>query len=309
MCGKDARTPVNPGVINRIMINVLTDIFSILCFSRIFDEKPKDYSINGYDIVFHLVENLILCDRIVLERNGIRCYELSPFCEFFRDAIAYVEYPYLYPIDQDSFDLPVYKDRNNIEKRAILYLKLAQQNDLYFSPHPIRHKFLRDIVYERSKTMASEIVTYFDQKICQSESGQFANINVKIPPVVEHCLYFAKNNNLSIPHSIMEIRNSKNARKFREFCSNIDSELRELNPRKKVSVYQKIFKDVDRLCVSWKEDLKEKVNYQQRNIALSKIPLFGKVFEILDIKNVVVKDPIIHQSKPHFLFINDLYRK
>ena len=51
------------------------------------------------------------------------------------------------------------------------------------------------------------------------------------------------------------------------------------------------------------------VNYKERTINLSKIPVIGHLFEILGIKDLDIKDPILHQEKSQFLLINDIYKK
>ncbi len=287
------------------MANVLTDLYSIAELSDIYKTICKSSDLTYYSENFQLIENLVLCDKIVLESNGVKRHYMGNFCSEFSDAIAYIEDDRLY--EKTAFD--DIEMIGNIDDRGGIYSKVASENDIYYSPHSSREKIFLDNVSKFIDRTAVSIIEQFDQKFNESQSGVISNINVKIPPIVEHVMYFSKAQNISIADSINEIRHSKNASLFRQYFNDLDAELRNLSPRKKIAVYQPIFRDINKLCNEWISDMDAEVKYRQRTISLSKIPIIGKVLESFGVSDFSFNDPILFPDYPHLLFINDLYQK
>lgn len=288
------------------MSNVLTDLYSMFVFSCIYERKVKQNDISINSDCFPLIENLVLCDKIVLESNGVKHHGLQNVCSQFPDAITYIEDINLYEKNTNEETQFVGNDFN---KRGLVYANLARKHGIYYSPHPIRDKVLSEEITKYIERTATSVIQEFDQRFSETQSGEISNVNVKIPPIVEHVLYFSKAQNISISESINEIRNSKNARMFREHFNALDFELRNLSPRKKIAVYQPIFSEIDKLCSIWEADMDAEVKYRKREIKLAKIPIAGKVLESIGIGNILINDPILFSSSPHLLFINDLYQK
>ena len=55
--------------------------------------------------------------------------------------------------------------------------------------------------------------------------------------------------------------------------------------------------------------MNEEVKFRKRKINLSKIPIIGDLFQAFGVKKIEIKDPILFPSKPHLIFLNDLYQK
>ncbi len=275
-------------------------------FSCVYERKVKQNDISVYSDCFPLIENLVLCDKVVLESNGVEHHGLQNVCSQFSDAITYVEDRNLYEKNINENTQLVGDD---IIKRGLVYANLAREHDIYYSPHPIRDQVLSQEITKYIERTAASVIEEFDQRFNETQSGIISNINIKIPPIVEHVLYFSKAQNISISESINEIRNSKNAMMFREHFNALDFELRNLSPRKKIAVYQPIFREIDKLCSAWEADMDAEVKYRKREIKLAKIPIVGKVLDSIGIGNISINDPILFSSSPHLLFINDLYQK
>ena len=226
------------------MAKVLTDLFSLYAFQDIYENTFEEKYIEYYKKNFSLIENLILCEKVIVEKNGVNHFNFETMCNSFPEAFSYITDNRLYNEMGVSDKL---KTDNHIERRALVYSEVARQNDIYFSPHPFREKALSEKIETYINSTASNIIEHVDQRIQKSQSGELANIQIKIPPIIEHALYFSKSQGISIFESINEIRNSKNAQLFRTYINNFDEELKDLSPRKKIMVYQPLFRDIDRL--------------------------------------------------------------
>lgn len=288
------------------MSEVLIDLYTVFSFEKIFDSKVRNIDFQSYNKSFSLIENLVLCDKLVLEENGVAYHRLRKVCGEFADSFRYIQNKRLY--DKTNFDNTEMVG-GDIDKRGLVYADVAKENDIYYSPHPDRERTLSEKLIKYVDHTASSVIEQFDQKFNESKSGVISNVNVKIPPVVEHVLYFAKAQNISISDSVNEIRASQNATRFRQYFNDIDNELRNLSPRKKIPVYQKLFSEIDALCNIWVEDMDMEVRFRRRKINFTKIPLVGKILESIGVSEITVSDPIIKPDAPHFLFINELYQK
>lgn len=287
---------------------VISDIYTVYAFQELFRHMPDNFDATAFKQVHHLVENLIICEQIKVDKNGIEYYGLDKLCNQFEDVFDFFESQLLYPSYSYSLQQWQLPEGGDIAKRGEHYIKIAEKLNCYFSPHPTRYEVIGKNVRSILNCSAKEIINSFDNQILSSDSGNIANIDITVPPLVEHVFYFARKNGLPIITAINEIRRSKNAIKFREYCNSLDLELRELTPRKKATIYNKLFKDINRVCLEWAEDLDNGVKYRKRNINLVKIPLFGKLFEVAGIKEIAVNDPILFNTDTHLFFLNDLYR-
>ena len=179
----------------------------------------------------------------------------------------------------DGHDLSHSGEHMNIFRRGSLYADLAKENGCYYAPHPTREAITLENISLYLERTSKLVLDKFEQKLRETSAGMASNLNIKIPPVVEHVLSFSKKNELSISKSIIAIRESKNAKTFRDYFNKLDFELRDLSPRKKIPVFQPLFRDVDRICNAWVEDIDNGVKYRKRKIILSKLPVIGKLFK------------------------------
>lgn len=189
--------------------------------------------------------------------------------------------------------------------RTFGYIELANNHEIYFSPHPLRN-ILSQTTSSINNIEANKIIAYCDNLFVESEVGKYTNIDIHVPPVVEHVISFSRKNKISIPESITAIRNTKNATSFRKYCAILENEIKNLTPRKKISHYQSLLKDIHLNVESWVNDINENVRYRKRKIKLSKLPIIGKLLESAGMHEPEVKDPILKTSTS--LFINDIYR-
>lgn len=81
-------------------IKVLIDIFSMLEYKKFIQERDKEYLYNITDC-YHVIENFILCDEIILDKNGVQLQDLSSLCNQHEDVIGY--------IDSTHLETPLYK--------------------------------------------------------------------------------------------------------------------------------------------------------------------------------------------------------
>jgi hypothetical protein len=291
------------------MSEVLTDLFSLHSFSCHFDTKVKNEGLEEYGECYPIIENLVLCSKLVVDSNGVSYHQLNNVCTQFSDSIRLIEDNRLYR-KAFSNQLPTFGyDRYDMEKRGVIYADVARDYDIYYSPHPNRQIEFSEKIMQCVNRTAISVINQYDQRFSESASGIVSNINIKIPPVVEHVFYLSKTKNITISDSINYIRNSKNATRFRKYFDSLDDELRDLTPRKKLPIYQRLFREIDSLSNTWLLDMDEEVKYRTRRINLTKLPIAGKVFETVGIGNLSIPDPIIFPSSPHLLFINDLYNK
>lgn len=287
------------------MSEVLTDLYSLFSFKYLYDRKSKNFDSEKYAKCFHLIENLVLCDKVVVEKNGLYHHGLKRVYSEFPDAFRLIEDKRLY----EKTPYETIHMSNDFSQRANVYAEVAKENDIYYSPHPERERVLTGIVNRYVEMTTKSVIEQFDQKIIESQDGVISNIDVKIPPVVEHVIYFSKAQNISISESINEIRYSKNGVAFRRYFADLDGEMKSLSPRKKLPAQQKLCKELDQLYGEWLNDMNSEVRYRKRKIKLAKIPIIGKILESVGMSEININDPIIFPGKPHLLFINDLYQK
>lgn len=280
------------------MPKVLTDTFSIITFAGMQNDFPGKQCGTKFNRINHVIENLILCDEIILNVDGVNRNNLSTFCSKFSDLIRLIEVPSLAKDDAEV-------SKNST--RALKYLNVSADLGVYYSPHPSREIYISDVVSKYTKQVASKIISYVDNKIFSAEIDGFAKVDIFLPPILEHVISFSVKNNMSISDSILEIRNSRNAKIFREYCSNLDDELSHSLPRKQIKIYKSLLNDLNSLCDKWKNDLDDGVKYKKRKISLAKIPYIGRLLEVAGIDGCIVKDPMLTKKEKYFLFLNELY--
>jgi len=68
--------------------------------------------------------------------------------------------------------------------------------------------------------------------------------------------------------------------------------------------------DLVKACNTWKDNIKEDVDYKTRTISLEKLPIIGGVLKSLNIDKASFRDPVLapKTKSTYFLLLNDLYR-
>lgn len=171
------------------MSEVLTDLYTLFSFSQIFDSEVTEIDFQSYYKSFSLIENLVLCEKLILDKNGVAHHRLGKVCGEFSDSFRYIQDKRLY--EKTPFEDTEMVGRD-IDRRGLVYADVAKDNDIYYSPHPDRERSLGEKLIKYVDHTALSVIEQFDQKFNESKSGMVSNVNVKIPPVVEHVLYFAK---------------------------------------------------------------------------------------------------------------------
>lgn len=199
--------------------------------------------------------------------------------------------------------------------RTHYYLELARELEVPLSTHPIRSNYFEILVekYKKSLRMGEpeSIVNYFDKKVLREpveESEMPISLNLTIPPIAELVLNYADKHNCEINDAVMEVRQSENAIKFRDWCKNyvaLSSKGRSATKEKTA-----LFEEFKKVCETWKNDVKEEVDYKTRKINLESVPVVGGILKALNMNEVTIKDPVLHTQKKftYFLLLNDLYR-
>ncbi len=144
--------------------------------------------------------------------------------------------------------------------------------------------------------------------LAESSAISYVGINLRIPPVAEHILAYAKQKDITPLKAVREVRESKHAVAFRIRCSEIEDEMRNYGKRSSFRNMQKLLQEIDTLTKIWAKDCDEKVRYKTRTIPLGSMWGIGGLLESVGLKEIKIKDPVIYESQPAMLFLNDLYR-
>lgn len=199
--------------------------------------------------------------------------------------------------------------------RTHYYLELAKELAVPLSTHPIRSSYFEILVGKYKESLRrgepESLVNYFEKKVLK-EPVDVAEIPISldltIPPIAELVLNYADRNDCEISDAVMEIRQSKHAIKFRDWCKNYVA----LTSKGRSATKEKIalFEEFKKVCETWKNDVKEEVDYKTRKINLESIPVVGGILKALNMNEVTVKDPVLHPQEKftYFLLLNDLYR-
>jgi hypothetical protein len=139
-----------------------------------------------------------------------------------------------------------------------------------------------------------------------SPAAQFLNVNLTLPPVADYVLRVVRRKRVNLITAIHEIRESKNARLFRQWCGKVSAALKE--ERGGLQEAQKLHRELEKVCSMWERDLDEGVRYKQRHLNVGKLPLIGALLSFSGIEKIKINDPILTADKPYLLFLNELYR-
>lgn len=294
-------------------MRTLVDTYSVTALADAAGETPGGDAESSVS----LIENLVVCDKLIVDAEGIGDWGLRRFCEGFGGAFELLNespsdrnFPLaairsLYTVPHP--DAPDGTER--ILARTHHYAELAKSLDAYLCLHPSRIEYLyNNFGWKDKPTTAKLVISHLDQKITQSDAGKMAEIDLRTPPILESVLRFKARESVELPIAINEIRASKNAIAFRKWCSEIDNELRGCSGRSAIPIMQKLIGELDSVAEAWEKDLNLHVHYKRRTISLKKIWGIGSLLEAVGLSEFEINDPVILQSKQHLLFLNDLYR-
>ncbi len=292
------------------MSQVLSDVYSLI----VLDERSNRAGTGGLSAwhaqeISSTIQTMVLCERMIVNSVDARRYEVDRFCNQFDGLFALEDLGE--ELGSDSFRYEnLLHAQDQYLARAQVYLACAQKLGVYLSLHPRRGERLKDAISRDSPRFAAEIaVDRLDRKMGESSAAEYAGVDLQVPAVAEYVMAFASSKQVDLVTAINEVRSSQNATRFREWCAEIDAELAsDQRGRTSIRPVQKILREVEAVEKNWASDIDDLVRYRRRQISLRKVWCIGELLESFGLAAIDVNDPIISASKPHLLFLNDLYR-
>lgn len=199
--------------------------------------------------------------------------------------------------------------------RAHFYLELARELGVPLSADPIRSRYFEILISNLKESLnqgtAEKIISFFEERTLKDmadTSSGLISVDLSIPAVAELVVNLAKTHRFSLHTAIIEIRNSKNAIKFREWCAKFAS----LSGQGRAATREKseMLNELKQVCEIWKKDVREQVDYKSRKLILDHIPIIGGFLKALNWHEINFHAPRLLPSGkyPYFLFLNDLLR-
>jgi hypothetical protein len=197
--------------------------------------------------------------------------------------------------------------------RAHFYLELARELGIPLNIDPVRSAYLLATLGKANEAfpggVPARVVQDFINRITAEEKDDLFVFDLTIPPVAELVLRTAQRRRISLGTAVLEVRNSKNAKTFRDWCSRLFS-LREEGGIGVRNESRRMKAEFTKACETWASDAAEGVDYKTRKISLGDLPLVGKILKAVNMDEFLIKDPVISSSRNlrYFLFLNDLLR-
>jgi hypothetical protein len=129
--------------------------------------------------------------------------------------------------------------------RIIYYYNLSRYLEVNYSPHPLRNKIWSDKKY--IPLIAKDIISFFDKNVRQKaiienlDVFPSLNIDLSIPVIYKYITKNARSTK-DLFHTALEIRESEEARRFREFCAKLENAYRNRDNNKFIE-YRDLIKE------------------------------------------------------------------
>ena len=296
------------------MSRVLTDMYSIFTLNRYMPFKIDSISNGAIQSLLPTIQNLIINEKLVIDERSLRHW-VGHDIDIYLDAFEFLPESSDNPLIDDC--LLEIRDENespqggrsvkNIFDRALVYMDMARQLGIHYSPHPARLKMIFDKSHQKFGHTEELVIMMFERKIQSSPLYELLEINPTIPPVVEYVLDFSKQNDLSLMDGIFEIRNSDNAKRFRSYFSTLITGQIDLTKRVSFGELQVLEQEVHSAATDWVTDLNEHKLYETRNVSLRAIKYIGPLLGMVGSGTIKIKSRILKHKYPHLLFLNDVY--
>ena len=261
----------------------------------------------------YLIENMILCESLLVDEKKVNGWEVNKTCQMFRDVFEYLDPPVsngaltALRSSSDSHHPAALPGVDNLLVRTHYYAELASSLDAYFCPHPVRMAYIKESFKgQNRKPIAQIAVRELDKRLENQKAAQIAEVDFSVPPVVDLVLSLAQKTD--VVTAITDVRNSRNAVAFRRWCHELDNEIRYCTGRTSTATIQKVLAEIDTVAKEWESNLDHGVKSIRRRISLKKIWVIGSILEALGKSEIEVNDPVLRARKRHLLFLNDLYR-
>lgn len=300
------------------MYRILSDIYSILELDRILNWSAVDISPRMLGTAAPMIQRLVLCDEILVERKQAHRW-VGPTLALFPEVIKAIPEPSdkqsevgesierlraIPPTDEHSDSA---SGLSGFSARALRYLELAALLDVYYVPHPARQDVVEQANGARRVTAAEYLLSNFDSAIREHFEISLLSVDFEVPPVADYVAQYSRRTGAWMYQAIQEIRNSTNAESFRKWCRKVDEQLRQAQGRSQVRVLQPLKAELDSVTTRWVDDISEGISYRTRTVSLSKLPLVGKLFEVIGLDDIRLRDPVLAKNNRHLLFLSDIY--
>lgn len=295
------------------MSKVVMDIYSAVFFVRDCQKRTEPNS-----DTWHTIENIILCDQIILDDDGANMLGIKDFLEEnypgvfqFENLLRGTEYEFTNKNAEEECFYYIYHDRKteSFLNRAVGYLDAAQKHNVYWSLHPSRAAHLKKALQvSPNLPPASQFVEYVDDKMSQSDAVRIIGYDVNVPPVVDQVVLLRAKEGIPLNEAIYQIREADHTKQFRKWAGQLDEALLH-KTRSNVMKVQEALVEIDQVCKEWVyKHVGSGVLYKKRKISLRELPFgIGAILKVVDSGQFVINDPILIPEKPHLLFLNDLY--
>lgn len=220
-------------------------------------------------------------------------------------------------------DIIPHKSRQNSSQNKSFFQKISnrifglKQDNISSTDISERERQIDDFfdlaseAYEKSKERSAieEIVAYAEDIILEDviKGENPISINLEIPAISEMVAKLSSEKECPIHEAVIEVRQSRNAIKFREWCQIYNKAM--AGGRSGSKEVSELRKELQNACEIWRDNIKEEVDYKTRTISLEKIPIAGGILKSLNMDKLNVRDKILVPKKniSYFLLLNDLY--
>jgi hypothetical protein len=209
--------------------------------------------------------------------------------------------------------------------RAHYYLELSRHLGLYYSPHPSRAAYFRELLEKKRSTgevaesfssVAVEAVQLMDKaQRAAHDKYSLSYVNFTIPPVAEYVAKLSVQKNATLVDAVFEVRESDRAKEFRKWSGERNRVI--AGGRSGLREQKSVLTKLETTCQAWASDLAEGVTHRKRKITWGELPWLGSVIKTLEIDKLLglvgwetkeVKDPVLWVDQPYLVFLNDLYQ-
>ena len=231
---------------------ILTDIASVLDLAELSENHTKITQNIPHDKM-QLLQNLILCDSIIISKRLAEKYGVLNICNLYEGVFDFIESFLSDQADIINSDISIYQEHAYDSLRigsgkqrafilgAVNYLNIASKLNVYYCPHSYRNKIVNSLSnYDHSSQISEKAISYFEQQLSKTAAFNLAGIDLKVPAVAEYALNFANTNKCSLSTAVNEIRNWKSTKNFRIWCNKMDEVLSSSSNRASFQKIQKM---------------------------------------------------------------------
>jgi hypothetical protein len=193
-------------------------------------------------------------------------------------------------------------------QRAVLYLELSARGGVPIFLSPDKDPFLvhyqKKLPVDALETVEKIVDTQFQETL---KDLFLPSEGIPIPPLAEHIVRQAHRKNISLLTSMLEIRETKEAKIFRRWLGEIQQNLVSAE-RPKLIDAAKALHELKGVAQAWFSnfDLGYMTQHKHTKFIPKALPVIGDVFEATGHGEITIKDPLV--KRPLYLtFISKWY--